>query len=573
MGGAILFRGGTLVDGTGGPPQTADVLVEDGLVAEVGRIDSRDARIVDADGLHVTPGWVDVHTHYDGQVYWDPLMTPSSWHGATTAIMGNCGLGFAPARPDAHDELLELMHLIEDIPLETLREGVPWGWESFSEYLDCLGRTPRAIDVGVLVPHGAVRSYLMGERGAKGEASAEEIAAICAMIGEAIEAGALGCSANRNMMKDAFVPGTYASDEELLALSRAVGERDGILQTSPASFYGPEEWSPWDAETDLLRRMSLAGKLRITFPLVEDHQDPGRWRQIMTMIEAANAEGAKLIPQILARPLNAIMTLAGRHPFDRLPEFVKAVESAASTPELAAHLREPPVRERILAEARKLMADRAWFFDTMYKMTDPPDYEPSIEQSLGAEAGRQGGSSMDMFYDLMTEGAGDAMFLAVVANYADGNGDTVFEMIQNPATIMGLGDGGAHCLGLCDVTAPTTVLTQWVRDRSRGPRLPIEVAVRELSASTARAFGIYDRGVLVPGMRADVNLIDLDALRMGLPEFVHDLPGNGRRLVQRSRGYVATFVKGEQVLANGEDTGARPGATVRKAAAREPARA
>ena len=257
--------------------------------------------------LLTPPGWVDAHTHYDGQVYWDPLMTPSSWHGATTAIMGNCGLGFAPARPDSHDFLLELMHKIEDIPMETLRAGVPWGWESFAEYLDCLDATPRAIDVGVLVPHGAVRTYLMGERGIEGDTSPEEIAQIAAMIGEAVDAGALGCSANRNMLKDAFVPGTKASDAELLAISRAVGARDGILQTSPASYYGPEEWSPWEAETDLLRRMSMAGDLRITFPVVQDHQDPDRWRRIMARIEAANAEGAKLIPQILPRPLNAIM--------------------------------------------------------------------------------------------------------------------------------------------------------------------------------------------------------------------------------------------------------------------------
>ncbi len=568
MAGKILIKGGTVVDGTGGAARIADVLIEDGLVADMGRIDSPGARVVDADGLHVTPGWVDVHTHYDGQVYWDPLMTPSSWHGSTTAIMGNCGLGFAPARPDSHEFLLDLMHKIEDIPLETLRAGVPWGWETFSEYLDCLDATPRAIDVGVLVPHGGVRTYLMGERGIEGEASGEEIEAIAAMIGEAIEAGALGCSSNRNMLKDAFVPGTKASDAELLAISKAVGARDGIIQTSPASYYGPQEWSPWEAETDLLRRMSLAGDMRITFPVVQDHQDPDRWQRIMAMIDAANAEGAKLIPQILPRPLNAIMSLEGRNPFEKLPEFAKTAASA-STAQRAARLRDPAVRALVLAEAHALLAERAWFFDTMYHMSDPPNYEPEVKDSLGAEAGRKGTSSIDLFYDLLSAGQGDAMFLAVVANYASGDAGTVFDMIRHPASIIGLGDGGAHCLGLCDVTSPTTVMTQWVRDRDRGPKLPIEEAVKALASDTARAFGLYDRGVLAPGMRADINLIDMAAIRMGVPEFVQDLPGNGRRMVQKAKGYVATYVNGEQVLANGEDLGARPGRTVRRTPARE----
>jgi len=563
MGESILIRGGTVVDGTGAPPQTADLLVEDGMIAEVGRIDAPGAQVVDADGLLVTPGWVDTHTHYDGQVYWDPLMTPSSWHGATTAVMGNCGLGFAPARADQQEMLLELMHKIEDIPMESLQAGVPWGWETFSEYLDCLDATPRAIDVGVLAPHGAVRTYLMGERGIEGEASAEEIEAIARMLGEAVEAGALGCSSNRNMLKDAFVPGTKASEEELIAISKRVGARDGILQTSPASYYGPEEWSPWEAETDLLRRMSLAGNLRITFPVVQDHQDPDRWRQIMDRIDAANAEGARLIPQILPRPLNAIMSLAGRNPFEKLPAFA-ATERAGTTAERAAALRHPAARAGVLAEAHELLGERAWFFDTMYPMSDPPDYEPSVEDSLGAEAARRGGSSIDLFYDLMTAGEGDAMFLAVVANYASGDASTVYDMIRHPATVVGLGDGGAHCLGLCDVTSPTTVMTQWVRDRTRGPKLPVQEAVKVLAADTARAFGMYDRGVLAPGMRADINLIDMAEMRMGVPEFVQDLPAGGRRMVQRATGYVATFVAGQQVLANGEDLGARPGRTVRR---------
>jgi N-acyl-D-aspartate/D-glutamate deacylase len=568
MADSILIRGGTVVDGTGAPARTADVLIEDGAITDVGRVDKAGARKIDADGLLVTPGWVDVHTHYDGQVYWDPLMTPSSWHGSTTAIMGNCGVGFAPARPDRQDALMQLMNIIEDIPMETLREGIPWGWETFPEYLDALDHTPRAIDVGVLVPHGAVRTYLMGERGVRDEATPDEVAAICKMIGEAIEAGALGCSANRTMRKPGVVPGSYAADDELLAICRTVGERDGLIQTSPASFIGPEEFSPWPTETDLIRRMSLAGNVRLTFPLVQDHDDPDRWREIMTLIRAANAGGARLIPQVLARPLNAIMSLTGNNPFQKLPAYNEAAEGTASTAELAARLRHPAVRERVLAEAHKLLAGMLGFFGASYPLGDPIDYEPDPSRSFAAEAARQGVSPIDLAYDTLAAGDGETMFLAVAANYADGNGDVVYEMINDPETIIGLGDGGAHCLGLLDVTTPTTVLTQWVRDRTRGPRMPIEVAVRALSASNARAFGLYDRGVLAPGMRADVNLIDHDNLRMGRPTFADDLPAGGRRLVQRATGYVGTFVKGEQILANGEDTGARPGRTIRRATER-----
>jgi N-acyl-D-aspartate/D-glutamate deacylase len=559
----VLIQAGTVVDGTGAPARTADVLVEGGVIVDVGRVDAAGAEIVDAGGLLVTPGWVDVHTHYDGQVYWDPLMTPSSWHGATTVIMGNCGVGFAPVRPAEHEQLIGLMHQIEDIPTDTLRAGIPWGWETFAEYLDCLDRTARAIDVGVLVPHGVVRTYLMGERGERGEASPEEIATIAGVIGDALDSGALGCSANRTQRKDGVVPGSFAADDELLAVARVVGARNGLFQTSPASYFGPEEFTTAEAETDLIRRMSLAGRMRITFPVVQDHDDPDRWRRIMSWVEAANAEGAKLIPQVLARPLNAVMTLGGRHPFDRLPVYAEVTTGTTSVSQLAARLADPAVRERVLGQARQLLAG-AWIFDALYQMTDPPDYEPLPDQSIGARARRHGLPPVDVFYDALVQDEGSPMFLAVVANYAGGNGDTVLEMIQHPATVLGLGDGGAHCLGLCDATTPTTVLAHWVRDRSRGARLPVEIAVRELTARPAGAFGLVDRGFLAPGMRADINLIDFDALQMRPPEFSDDLPAGGRRIVQRATGYVATYVAGTCIFENGKETGARPGRTIRR---------
>jgi N-acyl-D-aspartate/D-glutamate deacylase len=561
MTGTILIKGGTIVDGTGTPGVVADVLLSDGKIAEVGQIDAHANEIVDAIGLLVTPGFVDIHTHYDGQVYWDPLLTPSSWHGATTVIMGNCSVGFAPARPDKREELIELMHYIEDIPAETLRAGIPWGWETFEQYLDALDRIPRAIDVGTLVPHGAVRTYVMGERGRSGVATAAELEAITRIIGDAIDAGALGCSGNRGT-HGGIVPGSFAPDDELIAIAEAVGSRGAIFETNPNSSANTREQI--ETEVALLRRMSLAANLTITLPLTQYHHDPDGWRKLLAMIEAANADGARLIPQILSRPLNIVMGLGGRHPFSKLPSYNELTEGTNTTAELAARLARPDVRQRLLEEARVDIASRETLFDVLYAMTDPPIYEPLPETSIGAVARSRGLSPAEVFYEAMLEDDGNATFLATMANYAEGNSDAVFEMIQHPATILGLSDGGAHALSLCDASSPTTVLAYWVRDRVRGPRLPIEIAIRELAAHPAQAFGLHDRGVIVPGMRADINLIDLGALRMGTPEFLDDLPANGRRMVQRASGYVATYVAGEKILENGRDTGARPGRTIRR---------
>jgi N-acyl-D-amino-acid deacylase len=557
-----LIRGGTVVDGTGAPARPADVLVDDGIIVDVGRVSAAGAEVVDAAGLLVTPGWVDIHTHYDGQVFWDPLLTPSSSHGATTVVMGNCGVGFAPVRADQHEVLIELMMKIEDIPTATLRAGIPWGWETFGEYLDTLDRTRFAIDVGAFVPHGVARTYVMGERAERGTATMEDIAAMVEIVDEALRVGALGCSANRTQLKGSLVPGSFAADDELLAIAQVVGKWDGIIETSPAAFAGLEDWTNEEAEFDLLRRQSLAGDCPVTFPLIEDHQDPTRWRRIMGWIEAANASGAQLVPQVLPRPLNAVLTLGGRQPFEQLSIY-RQLTQGLEFPQLVDCLSDPGVRERVLSEARRLMANTT-VFNSLYRLVDPPDYEPDPDQSITAVARRQGRSPVDVLYDGLLEDGGQAMFLVVAANYAEGNGETVLEMIRDPATVIGLGDGGAHCVFLCDATAPTTVLTQWVRDRTRGPRLPLEIAVQELTFTPARRFGFGDRGLLTPGYRADVNLIDFDRLGMGAPEFVSDLPAGGRRLVQRAQGYVATYVAGQPILHHGIDTGARPGRLVRR---------
>lgn len=566
----LVIRGGSVVDGTGAPPRTADVGVDGGLITAVGRVDGGARRVVDADGLLVTPGWVDVHTHYDGQLFWDPLITPSSWNGVTTVVLGNCGVGFAPARPDQHEWLIELMTAIEDIPSETLRRGVPWGWETFGEYMDCLDRTPRAIDVGALVPHGAARAFVMGERSVEELASPTEIEQIVELIRDGMRAGALGCSTNHMTAKTAIVPGTFAGEDELVAVAGMVGSHGGILQTNPAGFIGDGPEGTALRELELMSRLSHAGRMRVTFPVVQYDESPEFWRRILAWCEELNAAGAMLTPQVLGRPMNSLLSLISRNPFRDTPTFQK--HAALPRPELAARLADPTVRSQIMSEVvevdRARPAYHRFDMEAIFPMADPPDYEPTVDDSIAAIARRAGVDPVELLYDRLLDDGGNATFLWVKMNYAYRNGDVVREMIEHPATVLGLGDGGAHCLTLCDSTTPTTILTQWVRDRSRGPRLPIERAVNELSSRPAAAFGLTDRGMLAPGMKADINIIDLDDLRLGKVEFLEDLPGGAPRVVQRTTGYVATFVSGEQIYDHGSETGARPGRTIRRTAVR-----
>jgi N-acyl-D-aspartate/D-glutamate deacylase len=560
----LVIRGGTVVDGTGSPARTADVIVDDGVIVEVGRASGGARRLLDADGLLVTPGWVDVHTHYDGQVFWDPLLTPSSWNGVTTVVMGNCGVGFAPARPDHHEWLIDLMTAIEDIPTDTLRKGIPWGWESFPEYMDCLDLIPRAVDVGVLVPHGAARGFVMGERSIRGIASPSEIAAIMTLLRDGMKAGALGCSMNHMTVKRAVVPGTFAPDEELLAVAGVVGEFGGVLQTSPAGFLGESPAGTAEREIDLMRQLSLAGgSCTVTFPVNQYEDEPDFWRRILQWCNDANHLGARLVPQVHGRPLNTIASLRSRTIFDGSPTFTQYRPLPLS--ERLAHLRRPDVRAQILAEMAT--ADRGRYrMDLLFPMQDPPDYEPLPDHSVDAIARRQGRPVDEVFYDMLVGQDGESTFLAISMNYAKRNGDVVLELIEHPMTLVGQGDGGAHCLTLCDATAPTTVLTQWVRDRTRGRRLSLERAVYELARNPARHFGLPDRGELVPGLRADINIIDFDRLQLGRMEFLDDLPGGAHRVVQRTKGYVATIVCGEIIFDDGADTGARPGRTIRHSA-------
>jgi N-acyl-D-amino-acid deacylase len=573
----LTIRGGTVVDGRGGDPFTADVAIDGDRIAEVGRVDGRARRQIDADGLLVTPGFVDIHTHYDGQATWDPLLTPSFWHGVTTAVMGNCGVGFAPVRPDRHDWLIGLMEGVEDIPGTALADGITWGWESFSEYLDHLGAMPRAVDVATQVPHGAVRAYVMGERGARNEpATAEDLEAMCVLVRDGVRAGALGFSSSRTIVHRAVdgepVPGTFAAEDELLALAQAVAEAGGeIFEVAPAGVVGEDLLAP-ERELAWMARVSAQTGCRMTFLVSQYEQAPDMWRDMFRRCDEAVGEGARLSPQVLGRPLNVLIGHQGTfHPFVAMPTYMELQDLPLS--ERMARLRDPEVRARLLAEEpsadHPLSALLTFPLDRVFPLGDPPDYEPAPEQSIAARAARAGREPKEMVYDLMLEDDGRELLMWAVLNYAGGDSEPVREMLLHPASVLGGSDGGAHCGAICDASTPTSMLTHWARDRTRGERLPLPFVVKKQSADTARSFGLIDRGVVQPGFKADVNLIDDANLTLGRPEMAYDLPGGARRFTQRARGYVATIVSGEIVLEHDEETGARPGRLVRRGADRD----
>ena len=571
----LILRGALLVDGNGVPPRLADVAVDGGVCTEVtepGALADRAAhRTVDADGLLLTPGFVDLHTHYDGQATWDPLLTPSCWHGVTTVVMGNCGVGFAPVRPDAHDFLIQLMEGVEDIPGTALSEGITWGWETFPEFLDALDTMPRSIDIGAQVPHGAVRAYVMGERGARNEpATPEDIEAMAAIVRDGIQAGALGFSTSRTIMHRAVdgepVPGTFAAEDELFGIGRVLGELGaGLFELAPAGVMGEDLGAP-EREVAWMRRLSATIDRPVSFGLSQHNLAPDQWRDVLRLAQDARADGAELRAQIAGRPLNMLIGLQTFHPFVTRPTYQKL--AALPLDQRVAALRKPEVRAAILAEQdpdNPIMRVVQTRFDRVFVIGDPPDYEPAPEQSVAAIAAREGRAEEDVMYDLLLGDEGRVLLMHALLGYSYGNLDDMREMILDPNAALGLSDGGAHVGAICDASIPTFMLTHWTRDRSRGERLPLELVVQKQSRDTAWLYGLRDRGVVAPGFRADLNLIDYDRLRLHRPELVHDLPGGARRLVQRADGYVATFVAGEQTWSEGDDTGARPGRLVRGA--------
>ena len=567
----LIVRAGTVVDGTGSAPRSADVAVDNGVITEVGDLRGAAARrTVEADGLVVTPGFVDIHTHYDGQVSWDPLVTPSSWHGVTTAVMGNCGVGFAPVRPGSEDWLIQLMEGVEDIPGAALSEGITWGWETFPEYLDAIAAKARSIDIATQVPHGAVRGYVMGERGARNEpATPEDIAAMAEVVRAGIEAGALGFSTSRTILHTAVdgqpVPGTFAAEDELFGIGRVLGELGtGIIELAPAGIMGEDLLAP-ASEVAWMRRLSAETGRPISFGLSQHNLAPEAWRETLRLVEEANATGSDLRPQVSGRPLNLLIGWQTLHPFNSRATYLKLADLPFD--ERIAQLRKPEIREAILSEPAQDVAVMKFIgssLDRIFPMGEPPNYEPAASESVQAIAARQNRPDEEVLYDLMMAHDGRELLMFALLGFSYGNLDAVREMLVHPATALGLSDGGAHVGAVCDASMPTFMLTHWARDRAYD-RLPLELVVRKTTLDTARLYGLGDRGVLAPGMKADLNVLDAGALALQLPKVAYDLPGGARRLVQSATGYVATIVSGEVTLSAGEDTGARPGKLVRGA--------
>jgi N-acyl-D-amino-acid deacylase len=569
----LVITGGTIVDGTGAPAVEGDVVVADGTIVEVGPTGSvpvpAGAEVIDARGLLVTPGWVDIHTHYDGQVTWDPYLTPSSWHGVTTVVTGNCGVGFAPCHPSERQWLVELMEGVEDIPGTALAEGMRWGWETFPEYLDFIETMPRIMDVGTQIAHGPVRAYVMGERGARNEpATPEDIARMAAIVKEAVAAGALGFSTSRTMLHKALdgepVPGTYATEDELFGIGMALAELGtGLFEVSPTGVAGEDDLAP-PREMAWMRRLSATIGRPVTFGMTQSNTAPHLYREMLAEAAAAAADGAQVFMQVAGRASGLLFGLETTyHPFKGRPTW-DALDPLPRE-EKVAHLRDPEIRARILAEGTDTpsllttMGSRIWAFG------DTVDYEPPASESLAEVAARTGVTPAELLYEWQLRDDGRQMFNVPILNYAEASFEPLREMLSHPNAVLGLGDGGAHVAIICDASISTTMLTHWTRDRTRGPKLPLELAVRRQTGDTARLYGLLDRGRIAPGYRADLNVIDYDRLRVHVPTVAHDLPGGARRIVQKADGYVATVVAGQVVARDGEPTGALPGRVVRGA--------
>ena len=561
----LVIRGGTVVDGTGAPARTADVAVRDGLVVEVGPKAGPGRREVDAAGLLVTPGFIDIHTHYDGQATWDPEITPSSWHGVTTTVFGNCGVGFAPVRPGAEPYLINLMEGVEDIPGTVLAEGVDFRWESFPEYLDVLDSMPRAVDIGAQVPHGALRFYVMGDRGADHAAvpTEAEIARMGELLEQALKAGALGFTTSRTRKHKAkdgrFTPGLSAAEPELYGLAQAMRRAgSGVLEVN--SDFGPGEFETMQAAA------AVAGR-PLSVLLIQINHQPGLWRETLDQVRAARAAGVDANAQVGCRPIGLLMGLeTSINPFITHPEWQQVADlpPAGRYGRLAADegLRHRLVTERPDDEHTRWMQsvfERAWLLDERL------DYEPDPARSVLSIAGREGRDPFAVALDMMLGENGKGIVMHTFENYTGGSLDVVRQMLTDDATVMGVGDGGAHVGLICDASSPTTLLSHWARDRRRGEQLPLEFLVHKQTQVSAASYGMLDRGVLAPGYRADMNVIDFDRLRLRRPEVVYDLPTGGKRIIQRADGYRHTFVRGLETLRDGEHTGERPGRLVRGA--------
>jgi N-acyl-D-amino-acid deacylase len=564
----IVIRGGTIVDGTGKAAFSGDVAVSGGRIAAVGAKLGPGKREIDAAGLMVTPGWVDVHTHYDGQAMWDPMISPSSWHGVTTVMFGNCGVGFAPVKKEHRGALMDLMEGVEEIPNPVLAAGLTWEWESFPEFMDALERRERVIDICAQAAHLPTRVYVMGDRAIRREpATPDDIDEMRKLTVEALRVGAFGFTTSRTDSHKTpdgeLVPSRDADDHELLGIGQA------LSITGSGAFGMNSDFDDEAFELRWIRKQARATGRPVWFLLTDRYNDPQRWRRLIKAVHGMRAEGLPVTAQMAGRPIGIMMGIGtALNPFTVRPSY-KKLESLPIE-EQRKRLRDPEVRRQILAETPSAaeIAKLAQFrqvvakdFDRFFTMGNPPDYEPGPEKSVAAIAKREGRSCEEVAYDYIL---GEAQYLYFpVVNYVTGDHAPILEMLNDPACLLGLSDGGAHCTSIVDSGVPTYMLTHWSRDRVRGPKLPVEMLIKRQTSETADFFGLSDRGRLTPGLRADINLIDYERLQVQKPELVHDMPANGRRFVQKVDGYEATFVAGTPIFERGEHTGAMPGRLVR----------
>ena len=562
----LVIRNGTVVDGSGGDPYEADLAIAGGTIAAIGKNLPKGVEEIDARGKLVTPGFVDVHTHYDAQVTWSERLSPSSWNGATTVVLGNCGVGFAPCHADQHAMLINLMEGVEDIPEVVLSEGLPWNWHSFPDFLDALAARRYDADIATQVPHAALRVYVMGERGANREpATGDDRRRMAELTAEGLRAGAFGFSTSRTLNHKSadgrHIPTLRAEEAELTAIAHAMRDT-GIGWMQIVSDFQDQA-----GEIGLFRRMAKESRRPITISLLQQDGRPDGWRELMAEIDEANAEGLRITAQVRSRPTSVLLGFElSQNPFMGRPSY-KAIAHLPFAERLAI-LRQPDFRARVLGEAFEgsKRAKRVERWDRMFPLGDPPDYEPKAEASIAARAEREGRAPEEVAYDLLLERDGREMLYLPVTNYAAGNLDVVREMIAAPNSLIGLGDGGAHVGIMCDATATSYTLTHWTRDRGRGALFPVAFAIKRLTADNAQAIGLTDRGLLNIGLKADLNVIDYDNMRLRAPQIVYDLPAGGKRLVQRTEGFDATIVSGAVVYRGGEATGALPGRLVRSRA-------
>jgi len=559
----LVIRNGIIIDGTGVPRRPADVAVTDGVITAVEPKLGTARREIDAEGLLVLPGWVDIHTHYDGQATWDPTMSPSSWHGVTTTIFGNCGVGFAPVRPGTENFLINLMEGVEDIPEIVLAEGVDFCWESFGEYLDVLEGTPRVMDIGAQVPHAALRFYVMGERGADHSArpTDDEITRMGQLLEEGFAAGAFGFTTSRTPKHRAAdgrpTPSLTAEHAELAGIARAMKRAGtGVIQVN----------SDFEAgEFQLLRAVAELAERPLSVLLVQMGIAPERWAETLASVDEACADGLEFTAQVGSRPVGILLGLqASQHPFLTHPLWLD-LQSLDHETRIARLSGDHELRRRLVEERPDDEETREMetILERTFELGDPVSYEPAFEASVANRARAAKRDPFDLALELLLQDGGRTLLLHTFENYCDGDLDVVYQMLANRNTVCGIADGGAHVGLICDSGSPTSLLTHWARDRTRGPRLPLEFLVHKQTAATARTYGLHDRGIIAPGYQADLNVIDFNELHLDRPVVVYDLPAGGKRIVQRSKGYRHTFVKGVEVARDGEHTGERPGRLLR----------